>query len=123
MTLGQSLLRKSMHAVARQILRQANHGQVKFRPLVDCDQPVLDEFLTRGQLGVLAFPKRSVVIHTREQPRQNIEQSDVQFARQLSVRQFEETSRQWRRICIYVGRKSERDRAASRLTKIPKSPA
>ena len=111
-----------MYTMARQILWQANDRQVKIRLLVDCDHSVLDEFLTRGQLRVLTFPQGPVGVWTREQPRQNVKQSDVQFARQLGIREFEETSRLWRRVCICKGGKRERDPGRLTPRKNPKIP-
>ena len=109
MTLGEPSLRESMDALTRQIVRQPHDRQVEVRLLLDGDRALLDEFFTGGQLGVLFLPQCPVVINIREQLRQNVEQTNVQFARELGIRQAEETAGQRRRLWIGVGGKNKRD--------------
>ena len=57
MTLGQSLLRESMHPVVRQIFGKANDREVEVGPFLDGNLPVLEQLFTRRQFGVLDFPE------------------------------------------------------------------
>ena len=60
-----------------------------------------------------------VVIHTCQQPGQNVEQFDVQFAREIGIWQAEKMARQRRRLRIGVSGKDEGHSGGVALRKYP----
>jgi hypothetical protein len=64
----------------------------------------INEFLTRRQFGVFALPQAPKIFYASDQPRQNIQELDIQFARQIGIRPVEKLGRQWRPDHAAIGR-------------------
>ena len=81
--------------MAFEIFRQPNDRQIEIRLLINRDQSLFDEILAGGQFGVFALPQGSIVLHTDEPLRQDLEQLDVQLACEIGIWPGENTRWQW----------------------------